>query len=474
MSTKGPERCLIIRRYLLVAVMFAVSWAAFAQAENVSLRVGVFDVDATPPLGTPIAYARAKEVMDPLSCRGVVLLGDGLPIVLCAVDWLSLRNGAHDAFRIGLAEAAQTSPDRVAVHVLHQHDAPSYDFDAETLLNAHGEGFPADHCRETIRRAGDALEDAISNSQPVTHLSYGRGKVENVASNRRVLGPDGKVVFSRWSSMRDAKASAAPEGVIDPHVRLVSLWNDEQPLVAISWYATHPQSYYTRGSISSDFVGMARKMREVDSGVFHLHFNGAGGNITAGKYNNGEPANRILLAERLAQGMNTAWQEVKKVPLAASEVGWRVEPVALPPSPDLDEEALIEKLNQDPKSGGASDLAWIRRCNRGHQIRLACLELGPVRVLHMPGELFIEYQLSAQAMRPDLFVCMAAYGDGGPGYIGTRDAYPQGGYETGGPSNVAPEVEEVLTAAMRRLLNAEDRTDIAPSDWTNRDRAILR
>ena len=71
----------------------------------------------------------------------------------------------------------------------------------------------------------------------------------------------------------------------------------------------------------------------------------------------------------------------------------------------------------------------------------------------MPGELFVEYQLSAQKMRPDLFVTMAAYGDYAPGYIGTRIAYTQGGYETGpDASRVAPEVEEVLMQALKRLL----------------------
>jgi hypothetical protein len=72
----------------------------------------------------------------------------------------------------------------------------------------------------------------------------------------------------------------------------------------------------------------------------------------------------------------------------------------------------------------------------------------------MPGELFVEYQLAAQRMRPDLFVAMAAYGDYGPGYIGTEIAYSQGGYETGpNASLVAPEVEGVLMAAMRQILS---------------------
>jgi hypothetical protein len=83
------------------------------------------------------------------------------------------------------------------------------------------------------------------------------------------------------------------------------------------------------------------------------------------------------------------------------------------------------------------------------------LELGRARLLHLPGELFVEYQLAAKAARPDLFVALAAYGDYGPGYIGTAIAYEQGGYETSpGASNVAPEVEEVLLKAIRKLLNA--------------------
>jgi hypothetical protein len=77
-----------------------------------------------------------------------------------------------------------------------------------------------------------------------------------------------------------------------------------------------------------------------------------------------------------------------------------------------------------------------------------------VRVLHLPGELFIEYQLAAQKMRPNEFVCVAAYGDYSPWYIGLKESYGQGGYETSGDaSRVAPEVEDVLMAAMKSLLD---------------------
>ena len=71
----------------------------------------------------------------------------------------------------------------------------------------------------------------------------------------------------------------------------------------------------------------------------------------------------------------------------------------------------------------------------------------------MPGELFVEYQLAAQKLRPDLFVAMAAYGDYAPGYIGTEVAYSEGGYETGPRASlVAPKVEHVLMDAIKKLL----------------------
>ncbi len=94
------------------------------------------------------------------------------------------------------------------------------------------------------------------------------------------------------------------------------------------------------------------------------------------------------------------------------------------------------------------------------------LQLGNARILHMPGELFVEYQLFAQHLRPDLFVAMAAYGDYSPGYIGTRVAYPQGGYETGTASRVAPDVEDVLVKALRDLLDARDSHTPTPSEIT--------
>ncbi len=426
------------------------------------LRVATFDVEATPPIGSHMAYDPVTNSWDlGLRARGLVLSGAGQPIVLCAVDWIGIANEGHDAFRRTLAEAADTVPSRVAVHTLHQHDAPDCDFGAEQILRearADPLNYDGTFAREVLQRLRVAVRKGLERQETITELGLGQADVYRVASNRRILGADGRVRATRYTSCRDPLLRAEPEGTIDPVVSLVSLWSSNRPVAVLSYYATHPQSYYRTGVPNPDFPGVARFLRQLAvPSALHIHFNGAGGNVGAGKYNDGSKENRGLLAERLADGMRRAWEATTREPIGAEAVGWSVEPVALPPSTNLVAEQLETQLRGTNAafflSGGAARLAWLRRCQAGHRVEVACLTLGRARILHLPGELFVEYQLAAKAARPDRFVAVAAYGDYGPGYIGTRVAYGQGGYETSpASSNVAPDVEEVLLGTIHKLL----------------------
>jgi hypothetical protein len=249
-----------------------------------------------------------------------------------------------------------------------------------------------------------------------------------------------------------------PVGTIDPVLRMISFWDGAKPVAVLSYYATHPQSYYRTGLANPDFPGIARDQRQEATKVPHIHFNGAGGNVGAGKWNDGAPENRQVLADRVAAGMEKALANSVKTAIKDVDLSWESLPVALTPAPHLDEsrlEAIVNdaKNSVRDRSAAASELTWLRRCNAGETIDVSCLRLGTARVLHLPGELFVEYQLAAQRLRPDLFVAMAAYGDYAPGYIGTEVAYSQGGYETGPHASlVAPTAERTLMEVIARLL----------------------
>ncbi len=456
-----------IGKAVFVAVLCLSSLPSVCAEAAEELHVATFRCDITPPLGSPLAIGTiqaATEIVDPLSARGIVLFSDEQPIVLAAIDWVGVGNGGYEDFRSALAKAAGTTPERVALQSLHQHDTPFCDFEVEALLAGVGLGgvaFDPDFARLAIDRTAAALKASLSNKQPVTHIGLGTGIVEQVASNRRILGPDGRIKWWRGSACTDPRLIAAPEGTIDPKLQLISFWNGEQPLVSMTHYATHPQSYYGEGGVSYDFVGMARAAREdAIPGMAHIHFNGAGGNVAAGKYNDGSHENRPILAGRLADGMEEAWNNQERFAIDAEDVEWSFEPVILPPRDDLDEATLLSKLRStwrstDDRKWAALELAFLRRMESGQAININHLALGPASVLYMPGELFVEYQLAAQDMAPDRFVAMAAYGDFGPFYIGTEIAYWEGGYETGRRSHTAPHVEGVLLEALETLLIPE-------------------
>jgi len=380
--------------------------------------------------------------------------------VLCAVDWCGIRNDAHLAWTQALAKAAHTTPERVAVQTVHPHNAPFADTGAQKLIEATPGAPPSLDLKffdRAVQSVADAVKASLAKTTPFTHVGTGKAKVEQVASNRRIVGTEGKVIATRYSGTKDPKVRDYPEGLIDPWLRTLSFWDGDRPLAALHYYATHPMSYYGDGRVSADFCGLARQKRAMEDGrVFQVYFTGCAGNVTAGKYNDGSKENRPVLRDRIHAAMVAAWKGTERFPVENFE--WRVEPVKLAPrtektfGEEASKQALAdEKAAKAKRGNGAFQLAWLNRLDR--PIDFTCLDLGKAQVLHLPGEPFIEYQLKAQELRADRFVCVAGYGDDGPGYIPTNKAFLEGGYEP--MVALAAPSEGTMLRAITKLLKAE-------------------
>lgn len=450
----------ITRRCFLQATL-AASVPARAATET-GLRIASFRFDVTPPVGHPLLGGYLKPVLDhadALEAVGYVLLGAGNPIVVCAVDWAYLMSEAHLAWRAALADAVGTTPERVAVQCVHQHDAPSVCLVAARLVAAQQDGLSIvqmeffDMC---LARARAAVKTALPLARPVTHIAHGEGRVEKVASNRRVaLGPDGKVRKMRGSSCRDAALIALPDGLIDPMLKTVAFYSGDEKLVASHYYAVHPMSNYGGGHVSSDFPGLARKRRQKEEpGCAHLYFTGCAGDIAAGKYNPGTPEARVQLTQRIYNGIVAAEKSLRRVP--AGRVTWKTHDLLPEVNPVFtvarQREMFANKANAPAnRIRPAMRLAWIERIAKRVPIVLSALHLGDISLLHLPGEPFIEYQLRAQRFGGSRFVATAAYGDSAPWYLPTKEEYPKAGYEVS-VAHCAPSVDELLTHGIRELL----------------------
>ena len=441
-----------------------VPQAVQAAESATGLKIATFKFDVTPPIGHGCCggWIKPIEVVDDgLEAVGVVLLGAGKPIVLCAVDWTGLLNEAHVQWRTALAQAAGTTPDRVAVHCVHQHNAPMACLEAERIVAAEGDlphVLMVDFFNRCLDAGRAAVEKAIPQARPVTHVGSGQAKVVGVASNRRVKRDhEGRVLAMRGSSCKDETLIAMDEGLIDPFCKTVAFFNGDKKLASLHYYTTHPMSYYADGRCTSDFAGLARKQRQQDEpDCLHVYFTGCAGNVAAGKYNDGSKEARPILTQRLYDGIVASEAKLERVELKSETLAWKTAEVLPPPRSSLHAETIARQISDKSnqvanRNRPAYMLSWLRRVEKQIPIVLSSLHLGHVKLLHLPAEMFVEFQLRAQRLQPDHFVCTAAYGDGGPWYIPVKEEYPNGGYEVS-VAFCEPEVDDILTEGIQRIL----------------------
>jgi hypothetical protein len=270
----------------------------------------------------------------------------------------------------------------------------------------------------------------------MTQIGLGQARVEGVASNRRYAMPDGAIRWDRTSATKNAYAIAADEGLIDPWLRALSFWDGGDPIAAVSFYAVHPMSYYGQGDISADFPGLARRMRQEEMpDVFQVYVSGASGNVTAGKHNTGARENRPVLAGRLKQAMVEAWRSTRRMPAHSCEL-------------------RVAKLDLEPRASDGFRLEELERAltNEAKPFEQCLAAMGGAAIVLLPGESYIEYQLHAQSLRPNDFICVAGYGDGATGYVPTEAHWREGDTNLRDWCWVAPGSEPRMKAAIAQAL----------------------
>ncbi|MCX6620245.1 MAG: hypothetical protein NTY38_04055, partial [Acidobacteria bacterium] len=414
-------------------------------------RVATFQADATPFLGEPLIWATpAKQVLDPLWAKGVVIEQGSDRYVLCSVDWCGIGGQLHRNLRAALARAARTQDARVALHVIHQHTAPYSDGDGYRILAAAHR--PALRLSDRFsaalgERLAAAVRQAMKRLEPFDQVGAGEAKVDRVASIRRITGPDGKQI-TRWStSAKDPALAALPEGPIDPFVRTITLARAGKPLVRMHYYATHPQPFCCDGRVSADVVGVARNAVEKADKTFQIYFTGAAGDVTMGKYNDGSVAKRQELAGRLEQGLRDSIAATVLHP--AQPVVWRSRTFEAPkkPMPAL-AWTTGKPRSDDLDCRTANEAAFVLR---KRPLAIEFLDLGAAKVLFLPGEPMLEFQKYALSLAPGRFVAVAGYGEISPGYVCTDEAHSQGGYEPSA-SYTASGTEPVLKQTIREIM----------------------
>ena len=264
---------------------------------------------------------------------------------------------------------------------------------------------------DLMARSAERVCAALMHAGPVTQVAAGHAEVHEVACNRRVIGPDGKIKYTRTSATIDPAARADRKARSIRSSRSIAFQYDDRLLARLYYYTTHPMSYYGDGRVSSDFVGLAatsatsRSRASCTSTSPVRRGTSRRENITTGTM-----PTAPLLAERVHRGMVAARCRRTIVPRARPG---RLEdgPPDLRPRPDLDLDKLkaqigrCETNGRQPQPGGDGSPAGPPRVASDGRSCWPNWSLANLDVLHLPAETFVEYQLEAPAPQTRYFPC---------------------------------------------------------------------
>ena len=421
------------------------------------IKISTFQVDCTPPDGVMIGLnigSSASGARDPLYLRGVILDDHGEKSIIASLDYCALLNRSYDDFRFALANAVKADVEKTVIHCVHQHDAPLIDFQAVEYIGS-GNYYPRDWFDSVLDKCAVAAVGAVDNMVKVGSVGFAETRLYGYASNRRITMPDGSVKM-RFSRCSDKKLKEQPVGTIDPMLRTVAFIGTENNLLAsMSFYATHPQTCNEGKEFSADAPGEAMHLLSNDfPDAMHAFCTGAGGNISAGKYSstiNLEGNLRrfgFLLAKGIARNLNSL------IFTSVESVAWRQQSFSFPLK-KLDRERMLAELQSPDTEPGVkvSNVALLccQDYNAKPKYTMRLLELGDAKILFLPGEPFVEYQLYAQSLIADQFIATAANCSDDFLYLPTADAFGSG-YESKSFCRTTEEFEIRCKMALEKLL----------------------
>ncbi|MGE5194369.1 MAG: neutral/alkaline non-lysosomal ceramidase N-terminal domain-containing protein, partial [Deltaproteobacteria bacterium] len=207
-----------------------------------SLRVGVAEVDITPPVGFPMAgyyHERlADGVIDPLKARAVVFRDPHAEVALVVCDLIGIATDLSQVVRKRASEKTGIPASNIVLSATHSHTAP--DYMKELYLNLGGERqdpLRAAYIEKLINGPIEAIAKAHAAAKPAGLECGSATQQTPVSFNRRFVMRDGSVRTWMNFDNPDVVRSAGP---IDPAIGLLTIRNEKgEPLGILSNFALH-------------------------------------------------------------------------------------------------------------------------------------------------------------------------------------------------------------------------------------------
>ncbi|MBR4955640.1 MAG: hypothetical protein IKY46_06995 [Clostridia bacterium] len=429
------------------------------------LKAGFARLDVTPPLGSDLAgyfsVRLAEGILDPIYLNAVAIGNENSTIVIITSDFLSIMEVFATRIRNMIAAATGIPADNIMITALHQHTSIRLgvwpwtgSMEDENYLNILYKKY-VDVARLALRDMSDAkMCTAVQET------------AETISFIRRYKMKDGSTVTNPGKLNPNIDH---PIGEADNNVRLVRFKRDGKKDIAFVNFSTHPDVIGGK-LFSADWPGFVRSFVEQDIADTHcLVANGAQGDTNhvntgiaeeQGGYGYSEHMGRVIADtvidvwdKTVSHSDTQIFSEVRMVLNRTNTDGFeRVEECR-----KLDEAYWSGKLD-GPNKPDATIMGEARRIKNlpyetiCQKIPVTVMAVGDVAFVGYGGEPFTEYATRSRAAAKEMTVITCGLANGQQGYLPTKNAFLEGGYEARS-SRFTPTLPDELVGAASEMLD---------------------
>ncbi len=415
------------------------------------MKCGAYETQITPALGLMIPgyfiIRPAEDVLDELYAKAVVFDNGERVCGFLVLDILHVTAGMVKSIRERFEELTGVSGKDIMISATHAHTGQSIEHNDEFGVA------DDDWVRFTCMKSADALVLAYRRRKDCK-VGFGRTYEYDLSFNRRFWQKDGAVHTWPGICNPDNVREAAP---MDPEICVVRVDDIEGNTIAlITDFANH-LDLIGGCAYSGDYPAeLSRVIKdELGQNVVSVFMNGFSGDVTHIDYNGGHPfgpnahiqCGRLLARDVLSVYDDIICYDIKTLDAASKVVRidrrqptkemyeWGKKRVAMGLIPDEEEE---DDGFEKPSTGNnmlmelcyaKSNVSLTENPILFEDVELQVIKVGDIVFNGAPGELFAELGLNLKERSEFDRNVNVELANGCYGYIATKHAFKEGGYE---------------------------------------------
>ena len=442
------------------------------------MKAGFSKICINPPYGTPIVgyYEKrnVKGIADDLFVR-VVAFNDGeKTAIIVALDLCHLSQAEYDLFKDAIIEGTGVDRDAIFINCSHTHTGPAVgkDFASKSKSPDYYTPFLTGCVRDAAIYAIHDLHEAKAETA--------EGQAKNISFVRRYRMKDGSVATNPGVLNENIDY---PLGEPNETVKLVKLLREDADDIFIVNFGTHPDSVGGE-FISADYIGHVCSILEravpntkcifllgAQGDVNHVNVNPTPGESAISIIDFDSVPRSRAHSEHMGRIIAGAVLSICSItePVKTDKIAYASARVDLPSHQENDRLEEARKIHELYVAGRAHELPYkemelttvvaeaerIVGLENGPEFFpyfLSAVKVGDLVFAGIGGEPFTELGNRICADSPYKNTILCALTNSAGGYVPTRKAYEEGGYEARG-SKLKPGGDDIVAEGMKELLN---------------------